>query len=420
MKRLILLFTLAAAGAHAQDVLIRHATVHTAGTQGSLKDADVLVQGGIIRAVGHNLPAAPGVAAFDAKGQPLTPGLFGGFSDIGLEEVSAESSTVDSTVALGGNNQPPQMRPEFDVSLAYNPASMLLPVARLGGLTFIALNASNSASLIGGQGATVRLDGDPRADMIGPHLLYIRLGSGADGVGGGSRASQYMLLDQALREARGLSPYGAPNSLLTPTGRETLARYLVAGHVVFDVNRAADIRQLLAFCRRNGIHPLLTGAAEGWQVTAELKAANATVFVDALQNLPDSFDMLGARLDNAALLDRAGVHVGLLSPDPTHGARKIRQAAGNAVANGLPWEDGLAAITRVPAQALGLGDKLGKIEPGMVADLVLWDGDPLEVTSLAQRMWMAGKAMPMQSRQTELRDRYMTPPGILPPAYNHH
>jgi hypothetical protein len=229
-----------------------------------------------------------------------------------------------------------------------------------------------------------------------------------------------MLLDQALREARGLSPYGAPNSLLTPTGRETLARYLLAGHVVFDVNRAADIRQLLAFCRRNGIHPLLTGAAEGWQVTAELKAANATVFVDALQNLPDSFDMLGARLDNAALLDRAGVHVGLLSPDSTHNARKIRQAAGNAVANGLPWEDGLAAITRVPAQALGLGDKLGKIEPGMVADLVLWDGDPLEVTSLAQRMWMAGKSMPMQSRQTELRDRYMAPPGILPPAYNHH
>lgn len=421
MKRslisLALSFALASGAVAAQDLLIRHAVVHTAGARGTLQDADVLVQNGRVQAVGARLAAPANIAIVDAGGKHLTPGLFGGFSDIGLEEVSAEKSTVDAAVAIPGTGVP-QTRPEFDVTLAYNPASMLLPVARLGGLTFTALSAnSGDGSLIAGQGAVMRLDGDVSAAPTGGKLLFVNLGAGADGMSGGSRAAQYMLLEQAIREARG-APYGSPYQLLTPTGREVLARYLAGGRVVFNVDRAADIRQLLAFCKRHGLRPLITGGAEAWQVAAELKAANATIFLDALQNLPSSFDQLGSRLDNAALLARAGVNVAMLSPDSTHNARKIRQAAGNAVANGLPWEDGLAAITRVPAQALGVGDRLGRIEPGMEADLVLWDGDPLELATLADQVWMHGRAMPMRSRQTELRDRYLQAPGVLPRAYS--
>jgi hypothetical protein len=419
MKRLLLALALVAGAAQAQDVLIRHATVHTAGSRGTLKNADVLVQGGIIRAVGANLVVPAGMRVFEAGGKSLTPGLFAGLSGIGLEEVSAESSTVDSSLGMGGKG-PPQMRPEFDVTLAYNPASMIVPVARLGGLTFAGLSANSTegGSLIAGQGGVVRLDGKPAAAMIGPRLLFINLGSGADGYSGGSRAGQYMLLDQAFREARGLTPYASPNALLTPAGRETIARYLAGGRIVFEVDRAADIRQLLAFSRKNGLRPIITGGAEAWKLAAELKAANATVFIHPLQNLPSSFDALGSRSDNAALLARAGVDVAFLSPDTTHNSRKIRQAAGNAVANGLPWESGLAAITRVPAQALGVGDQVGRIEVGLNADLVLWDGDPLEVSTLAGAVWMRGESMPMSSRQTQLRDRYLQAPGSLPRAYS--
>lgn len=417
MKRLLCTLLLVAGSASAQDVLIRNATVHTAGTRGTLKNADVLVQGGIIRAVGPKLLAPPGVKIFDANGKDLTPGLFAGFSDIGLEEVSAEKSTVDSSIELAGTGVP-QTRPEFDVTIAYNPASMVVPVARMGGLTFTALSANSGGSLIAGQGGTVRLDGNPSAAMSGPRLLFINLGAGADGMSGGSRAGQYMLLDQAVREARGQAPYASPYALLTPAGRETLARYLAGGRVVFNVDRAADIRQLLAFCRRHALPVMITGGAEAWKLATELKAANATVFVDALQNLPSGFDQLGSRLDNAALLSRAGVKVALLSPDTTHNARKIRQAAGNAVSYGLSWEDGLAAITRVPAQALGVGDKLGRIDVGLEADLALWDGDPLEVTSLAEAVWMHGTPMPLRSRQTQLRDRYLQAPDALPRAYS--
>lgn len=417
MKRLVLSLLLVAGSATAQDVLIRNATVHTAGNRGTIKNADVLVQGGIIRAVGPKLLTPPGVKVFDANGKSLTPGLFAGFSDIGLEEVSAEKSTVDSSIELAGTGVP-QTRPEFDVTIAYNPASMVIPVARMGGLTFTALTANSGGSLIAGQGGVVRLDGDPSAAMTSTRLLFVNLGAGADGMTGGSRAGQYMLLDQAVREARGQAPYDSPYALLTPAGRETLARYLAGGRVVFSVDRAADIRQLLSLCRRHKLPVLITGGAEAWKVATELKAANATVFLDALQNLPSGFDQLGSRLDNAALLVKSGVKVALVSPDSTHNARKIRQAAGNAVANGLSWEDGLASITRVPAQALGVGDKVGRIEAGMEADLALWDGDPLEVSTLAEAVWMHGTSMPLRSRQTQLRDRYLQDPGTLPRAYS--
>ena len=166
------------------------------------------------------------------------------------------------------------------------------------------------------------------------------------------------------------------------------------------------------------MRPVIVGGTEAWQVAAQLKADNVTVIIDALQNLPSSFDQIGARLDNAALLQNAGVRVGLYrADDASQNARKVRQVAGNAVSNGLPWEAGLAAITSVPADAFGVGDKVGRIEVGLIADLVLWNGDPLEVNTFAEQVWMSGQAMPMKSRQTQLRDRYMSEENGLPRAY---
>lgn len=421
MKNLILIACLVSAtsltsAAFAQNVLIKNATVHTAGTRGTLKNTDVLVQGGIIRAIGPNLSAS-GVTSIDAKGKSLTPGLFAGLGDIGLEEVSAEKSTVDSSFSLGeGVNG--QMRPEFDVVPAFNPNSTLIPITRIEGFTFTAISANSGSSLIGGQGAIMRLNGKFE-DPIGSRVLFASMGSGADELSGSSRAAQYMLLDQAIREARGLSPYTYSQALLTPAGREALNKFLLGGRTVFHVERASDIRQVLSFAKKNGMRPIIAGGSEAWQVAAQLKADNAVVFVDALQNLPSSFDQLGSRSDNAALLQKAGVRVALYrGDDSSQNARKVRQVAGNAVSNGLPWEAGLAAITSVPADAFGVGDKVGRIEIGLMADLVLWNGDPLEVNAFAEQVWMSGQSMPMKSRQTELRDRYMGEENGMPRAYS--
>nr|WP_312309936.1 amidohydrolase family protein [Stenotrophomonas indicatrix] len=396
----LLLMTTAAS---AQDLLVRGATVATASARGNVEDADVLVQGGIIRAVGRGLSAPAGVPVVEAKGRMLTPALFGGITEIGIEEVSGESSTVDSALKIG--EQP--LRPEFDVTLAYNPASVLIPVARLDGIGFTALGAATGGGFVAGQGGVVRFDGS--ADPIGPRALFLRLGAAASELTGQSRAAQWMLLQQMVDEARGQVAADSPHALLTPAGRRTLARYLSGqGRIVVEVDRAADIRQLLRWAAREKVKIAIAGGAEAWQLAPELAAARVPVFVDALGNLPTTFDQIGATLENAARLRRAGVPVAFAQrDDASHNARKMRQLAGNAVANGLPWADGLAGLTRVPAEVLGVADQIGSIEPGKRADLVLWEGDPLDVAHYAEQVWLGGRAMPMRSRQTELRDRYL-------------
>ncbi len=411
----LLAVAMGAAPAFAQDVLIRNATVHTATAQGTLRNADVLVRNGVVQSVGSGLSAPAGITVIDAQERPLTPAFFAGITEIGVEEVSGESATDDSAVSLE-KLQP--MRPEFDVSLAYNPASVLIPVARVEGLGFTLLGASTGASFIAGQGGVVRLDGS--TDPVGARALFLRLGGSTSGLSGNSRAAQWMLLDQMVAEARGRIPADSPHALLTPAGRAVLARFLAGqGRCVVTVNRAADIRQLLRWAKKENVRIAIAGGAEAWKLAAEIAAARVPVFVDGLADLPADFDQIGATLENAARLDAAGVSVSFTqSGDGSHNARKIRQHAGNAVANGLPWEKGLAALTRVPAQALGVDDRIGTIAPGKVADLVLWSGDPLDVANTAQQTWLGGKPMPMRSRQTELRDRYLRQTDALPRAYS--
>ena len=176
-----------------------------------------------------------------------------------------------------------------------------------------------------------------------------------------------------------------------------------------------EIAYLVVLLVPQALRRLSPRQAEAWVVAAELAAAKAPVVLDALVNLPGSFDDLGARLDNAARLQRAGVVVVFsqagLAP---HNARKVRQLAGNAVAHGMPWDAALAGLTANPAQVFGLGASRGRIEAGRAADLVLWDGDPLEVTSAADQVWIGGKAVSMRSRQTELLERYLPQAAAQP------
>ncbi|GGK14932.1 amidohydrolase family protein [Luteimonas terricola] len=413
----------ASAGAAAEDLLIRNATVHTATERGTLQGADVLVRNGRIIAVGTGLDAG-GATVVEADGRPVTPTLFGGITGIGIEEVSGESATTDGRLALGEGAHDMTVRPEFDVTLAYNPDSLLLPVARIEGIGFTLLSASTGAggSIIGGQGATMRLDGGDQP--TGPKLLFIDLGSRAANLTGGSRAAQWMLLDQLVDEARGRIPASAHSALLTPAGRTTLQQHLDGNRpLVVAVDRAADIRQLLRWSKKHDVRVAIRGGGEAARVARELAAARVPVFIDPLDNLPANFDRIHASLRSAAVLRAAGVEVGFTQAgDSSHNARKLRQLAGNAVAHGLPWEDGLAGLTRVPARSFGVDGEIGAIAPGLRADLVLWDGDPLDVASLASQVWFDGRAIDMRSRQTELRDRYLRAEpdaarGELPRAY---
>jgi imidazolonepropionase-like amidohydrolase len=392
----------------AQDILIRGATVHTVSDQGTLSNTDVLIRSGKIEAIGTGLTAASGTTLIEAKGRPLTPGLFGGLSAIGIEEISLEPTTADANLLLNAPQFAMQWRPEFDVTLAYNPRSVLVPVARIEGLTWTVLTPGSvpGGNFLAGQGAAVTLDGRYDAVLKGSHSLFVNLGGQMNALSDGSRAGQWMLLEQAIREARTRAP-AEDNALLHPLGREAFAKYLAGGRVIFHVARASDIRQAIAFAKRNGMKPVIAGGAEAWVVADELARQDVPVLLDALENLPSSFDAIGSRLDNAALLHRAGVRIAFTQFGESHNARKIRQLAGNAAAHGLPKDAALAALTAQPAKIFGLDADHGRIARGQVADVVLWSGDPLEVTTVAEQVWIGGRAIEMRSRQSELRDRYL-------------
>ena len=400
---------IAARHASAASVLIRNATVHTMGTPGVLTGADILVTDGRIAAIGPNVQAPAGAEVIDAAGRPVTPGFFGGVGHLGVEEIGLEPTEGDYALALG------QMRPEFDVTLAFNPASVAIGVNRIAGVTFAVLAPTAEAgsgdrpggTVIAGQGGVITLDGGVVPET---RALFVDLGGQANALSGGSRAAQFMLLEQALLEAR--SPerlLAGDERVLTPLGRRTLAALAARpAPFVFDVDRASDIRQVVTLARREKLRAVVGGGAEAWEVAGELAAAGIPVILDPLDNLPSSFDKVGATLENAARLQKAGVKIAFSLRDPQgHNVRKLRQAAGNAVAHGLPPDAALAALTRNPAEIFGVSDRAGMLAVGRPADLVLWGGDPLEVTTLAERVFVGGHPVPMRSRQTELRDRYL-------------
>ncbi|HSD75395.1 MAG TPA: amidohydrolase family protein [Steroidobacteraceae bacterium] len=409
MKRAVLIAALLVAGpALAESVLIRNATVHTMSADGTLANTDILLKDGAIEAIGRALDAPAQARVIDAQGQPVTPGFFGGLTHLGLEEIGLEPTAEDATLKLG------TMRPEFDVSLAFNPASVSIGVSRLEGVTFAVIAPTAEAgsgnapggTIIAGQGSVIALDGTATSKRA----LFLDFGADANALSGGSRAAQFMLLKQAFLEAR--SPnlvMSQDQRLLTPAGRQALLDFIGgAGVFVFDVDRAADIRQVLTFASHEKLRIAIAGGAEAWRVAGELAAAHVPVILDALEDLPGSFDSIGATLENAARLQRAGVKVTftLDSPEP-HNVRKLRQTAGNAVAHGLPWEAALAGLTRVPAEIFGVADRFGTIERGRRANLVVWSGDPLETTTFATHVFIDGALQPERSRQTELRDRYL-------------
>jgi imidazolonepropionase-like amidohydrolase len=172
------------------------------------------------------------------------------------------------------------------------------------------------------------------------------------------------------------------------------------------VDRAADVRQVLAFAARERVKVVIAGGAEAWRVAGELAAAHVPVLLNPLEDLPEKFDQIGATLDNASRLATHGVKVAFTLNGSSHDARKLRQAAGIAVAHGLSWETALAAITKTPAEIFKASDEFGTLAVGSRANLLVWNGDPLEVTSLVTAEWLHGVRQSLVTRQTLLRDRY--------------
>jgi imidazolonepropionase-like amidohydrolase len=375
-------------------------------------DATLIVRDGRIVSVtpGGVAPAATADApVIDATGLTITPGFVGVGHALGLVEIELEPSTVDDAPAGGAD----PIRASFSAADGYNPTSVLVPVARLGGVT--SALSTPQGGLVAGTSAWVDLAGArPDDALVAPVVaLHVDLDDGGVEAGGGARPAMLGRFRDALEDARlyasqraAYERRGLRELSVSRADLERLAEAL-SGRVpvVVRVARADDILRVLALARAYRLRLVLSGVEEGWKVADAIATAGVPCIVQPLANLPERFARLGTRYDNAALLARAGVRL-VLTTDGPHGLRNLRQEAGNAVADGLDAAVALRALTSEPARIFGLGAEVGTLAPGRVANLAAWTGDPFELRTRLAHLVVRGRALPLRSRQTELFERY--------------
>ena len=390
----------------ADSLLITNAQLFV-GDDRKAVQRDILIVDGLVDAVAEDLSVAEADMVLDANGRTVTPTLFAGITAAGLSEIGMVYEAVDSRLS---DLYTGLMHPEFDVRRAYNPHSTVIPVTRIEGFGYTLLMAAPGDRTISGQGSLVRFD-DGFDSFEGKTVVYVNVDGSSGNRLGGSRAAHWMLLESAFQE---LGTDDEDLTLISAAGKQALRATARNGIFVFRANRASDILQSLTFSETHKLTAVISGGQEAWMVRDALADAGVPVVLNALDNLPGSFDGPGARLDNAALLHEAGVTV-LFTSGETHNARKLRQVVGNAIAQGFPYESAMAAMTSLPAEIFGGRPRM--VAPGLAADLVIWGGDPFDVNSAADQVILDGQLDPMTSRQTQLLQRYLPVEAGLGRAY---
>jgi imidazolonepropionase-like amidohydrolase len=459
-----LALSFSAAPALAQTFAITGGTVALGDGSDPIQGGTVVIRDGRVVAAGSGVAVPAGAQVIDATGKWVTAGIVAGFSRVGLVEVDA----VDATNDAQANGSP--FSAAIDVAPAINPRAAAIGVSRASGITRAVVAPATGRSIFAGQGAVIDLGVDMQPITRARAFQFVEFGENGAQEAGGSRAATFTLFRNALREAREVGRYspsisGGSGSARTPRASDQrdfpleevpdanspmlgsnvdrsddvlLTRFDAAALVpvltgrqllLVHVERASDILQVLNLKQEfPNLRLVLVGAAEGWTVADRIAAARVPVIANALNDLPASFEQLAATQSNIGRLRAAGVQVsmGMYNEDEARMIRVTRHYAGNLVAlgkvpgaSGLSWGQAFATITSGPAEAMGLAGEIGSLAPGRRADVVIWDGDPLENTSLAQMVMIDGVQQPLDTRQTKLRDRYRDlRQDQLPPAYD--
>lgn len=409
-----------------------------------IENGTVVLRDGRIVSVGTG--AVPsGARVIDARGKVVTPGFVAVDSGLGGSEVGSVGGTDDLS------NNANTISASFDVSYGLDPWSFTLPVARLGGITraivvpnhpggsgghehqddsdFAGAGDSGyqSPGLFAGQASIIHLAAGadilvkPRVAMVAP------FGEAGAGVSGGARGAEFTQFRETLAEvrlyARNKAAYDRAGLRDLSLSRADLEALIPVANgtmpLIVTVHRAADIQQVLRLAREEGVKVILDGAEEGWLVADQIAAAGVPVLLNPITNLPGSFEVRAARMQNAAALNAAGVLIAIKGNEGSnHRARETRYNAGNAVSHGLPYDAAIAAITVNPARIFGMAGQFGELRAGAAADVVVWSGDPLEPLSQPSAVFINGQEQALTSRSLLLRDRYRTGgEGAMPPAY---
>lgn len=398
------------APAFAQTIAITNAEIHTVSGD-VIQGGTIVMQDGRITAVGANVSVPAGARTIDGTGKIVTPGFMDSYSQIGLGEIALSAPGTND-----GTTTEDDLGASFNPVWGVNPDNTYIPNTRVRGVTSAILRPGGN-QLFTGQGTAVALDGETVPDMIRqePVAIYTAMGESGSGRAGGSRAANYQRLQDALWDAReslldeggededstsGDSSAEGSRSNLNKRNLEALEAIL-SGDIplVVTANRKSDLQLALRLKGEFEIRMVIVGGAEGWRVADELAAAQVPVIVSATTNLP-TFDGLSATLENAGRLQAAGVEV-LLT-----GGRAITHMAGLVVANGMDHAAALRAVTLGPATVWRVDDEMGSLAQGKVADVVVWSGDPFELSTSVEHVFIGGREITNDSRQERLFDRY--------------
>ena len=378
-----------------EEILLKNATIHTATNQGSLENSDILIRDGYIVRIGENISSSSAIVV-NLSGKEVSPGLIAPLSQLGIVEIGLVPETRDDTSNIYSAG--------LSIDSAFNPSSTLIPYNLTGGVT-LTLTSPSSSGLFSGMTSVFSLSGSLEESLVASNIaLSANISGGED-----SKAAKILLLEDSLDIASSMWRAWSPlpkNSYYSPRDLRAIKRVLKREiPLVVKANRASDILALIDLSKRKKIDLVIFGAAEGWRVAQQIASAKVPVIIQPIDNIPHSFNELGARLDNASLLHSAGVKI-LFSSHETHNSYLSRQGAGIAVSYGLPWNEALKGLTKNISEVFKL-DKRGAIQEGYIADIIIWDGDPLEVTSFVDGVYLSGKKYPVENRSMRLKERYL-------------
>jgi len=409
---LITLFAVLTVQISAETVLLKGGLVHSGNGETSVVQ-DILISENTIVGVGNNLIIDGKTRVIEVNGLPVTPGLISPMSNIGIVEINALDVTRDdeSDILSAG----------FSIFNAFNPHSTGIPWNRSNGVTSAISTPSASSFPIFGLGSHFVLDGSLEIKGAKDIAMFGRFGASY-----GSRAETLSLLESLLEIGKMAKSMPVEEILemaiadkLELQSQDIVALGKVVNDdmpIVIETNRAVDILQALAMKQKYGLNLVLASVEEAPMVLEKLKESNTPVIIDPMDNIPDSFDELGSSLDLGKILDQAGIPI-MFSTQRSHNYHLMRQGSGNAVAHGMSYETAIKGMTKTVAQTFKL-DNRGSIEPGKLADVIVWDGDPLEPASFPKIVIIEGQLQDLSSRSSKLTERY-TNKEDKPSSYKH-
>lgn len=392
-------------------------------SHGTIENGVLLLQDGKISAVGsaRDVKVPKGAQIVDAKGLTVYPGLIDPESNFGLTEISADSATNDLV------ERSDEIMPHMHVADAFHAETELIPVARLNGVTN-AVVAPASADSIAGQDMFIQLYGSRRQMMLAPDIaLAMNFGAQqrrSSGLAGGRAAypSTRMGLITELRQTfLDTQDYMAHRDAAAKKDDKTFKRdlkfealipYLQGERpVVIGVYESYDVETIMTLAQEFHLKVILNHVTQSQEILDEIAAYKVPVIIGSIYDAPRANERYDAVFTLPAELAKRGVKIAISSADgggpvSSHSARNLPYAAGFAVGYGLPYDDALKAITLNVAEMFGFGDKLGSLDVGKMANVVLANGDPLDVRTDVKQVYIQGVAVPMVSRQTQLRDEY--------------